>query len=128
MKFHEYIYAIVFVPYAFRHIHRIRKELINSSYASILECKITKRQKTKKVAPLTKSYFWASKIYGKNICLARSIALYQCLIQNGYAVEHRIGVSTNSNNFAAHAWVEYQKQPLNETKDLKVKFSVLKKP
>ena len=58
-------------------------------------------------------------------CLPRSIALYQQLKSQGYAVEHKFGVAKESGKLAAHAWVEYQHKPLNESIELKNRFKVL---
>lgn len=45
-------------------------------------------------------------------CLARSLALWWRLRQHGIDTEVRFGVRKRQGLFDAHAWVEYQGQPL----------------
>lgn len=58
-------------------------------------------------------------------CLRRSLVLWWLLQQNGIHTEICIGVQTGSNGFAAHAWVEYQGEVLNDRQDIAATFHVL---
>jgi hypothetical protein len=49
---------------------------------------------------------------GRALCLEQSLALYYLLRRQGIAVKYCQGAQAYP--FAAHAWVEYQGQPLND--------------
>lgn len=49
---------------------------------------------------------------GRARCLEQSLTLYWLLRRVGMAAELRLGVQPVS--FAAHAWVEYQREPVHE--------------
>jgi hypothetical protein len=49
---------------------------------------------------------------GRALCLEQALTLYYCLRSSGLRAAFRIGVQPIS--FAAHAWVEYQGQPVLE--------------
>lgn len=51
-------------------------------------------------------------------CLSRSLTLWWLLRRQGVASELRIGVRTVAGRFQAHAWIEYQGQPLHEIQDV----------
>jgi len=48
-------------------------------------------------------------------CLSRSLTLWWILRRQGIASELRIGVSKDDGEFAAHAWVELDGIPINNT-------------
>lgn len=48
-------------------------------------------------------------------CLAQSLALGRLLQQRGIAVELVFGQSKVNQKLAAHAWLEYQGKPINES-------------
>lgn len=56
-------------------------------------------------------------------CLTRSCCLVWLLGRHGVAAELRIGVSRAGGAFAAHAWVEYQGVPVNDTADVADRFA-----
>jgi hypothetical protein len=47
-------------------------------------------------------------------CLCRSLALQKMLAQRGIATELKIGVQKELGILSAHAWVEYQGEPIGE--------------
>jgi hypothetical protein len=51
-------------------------------------------------------------------CLSRSLALWWLLYRQGIACDLRIGVRKQDSQFQAHAWIEYQGQPLNEHREV----------
>ncbi|HTZ46893.1 MAG TPA: lasso peptide biosynthesis B2 protein [Verrucomicrobiae bacterium] len=50
-------------------------------------------------------------------CLAESLALYYLLQRQGVSADLRIGVRKTSDEFEAHAWVEYAGAALNQPDD-----------
>jgi hypothetical protein len=126
MKFRDSIQSIKLLAKARRHIVLINHQLKTSTHEELLlkpfVCKCATNYSIKVIV---KSYFWASRLLKNSHCLPRSIAIYQCLTSIGFEVEHKIGVAKKNENLAAHAWVEYQHKPLNESKDLKKRFKVL---
>lgn len=126
MNWREKISALLNLPIAYRHIKSVKKQLDQHSYESLLanECPYTIQNLSMPV--IIKSYFWASRILGKGLCLPRSISLYQSLTAAGYDVNHKFGVNKNNGKLTAHAWVEYKATPLNESEDLYVRFKVMK--
>ncbi|WP_254568520.1 lasso peptide biosynthesis B2 protein [Oscillatoria sp. HE19RPO] len=57
-------------------------------------------------------------------CLKKSLVLWGLLRHQGIESELRIGVKKKSGNFAAHAWVEWQGFVLNDTQDVRDRFSM----
>jgi hypothetical protein len=57
---------------------------------------------------------------GRAVCLEQSIALYLLLRRRGFHAALRIGVQPYP--FQAHAWVELDGEPLNETEEMVRKF------
>ena len=53
---------------------------------------------------------------GRAICLEQSLALYVLLRRRGVAAELRVGVHPAP--FAAHAWVEVEGEPVNESPEV----------
>lgn len=51
-------------------------------------------------------------------CLSRSLTLWWLLRRQRVASDLRIGVRTVAGRFQAHAWIEYQGQPLHEVQDV----------
>ena len=48
-------------------------------------------------------------------CLEESLVLWYLLLRTGIDAPLRIGVRRHQGNFEAHAWVEYEGTPLNQT-------------
>jgi hypothetical protein len=57
-------------------------------------------------------------------CLKKSLVLWGLLRRQGIESELRIGVQKEAGNFAAHAWVEYDGFVLNDTQDVRDRFSM----
>lgn len=55
-------------------------------------------------------------------CLAQSLTLWWLLRQRGIATDLHFGQRTENGRFAAHAWVEYEGQPINAEKDVSQHF------
>jgi hypothetical protein len=56
---------------------------------------------------------------GQPSCLERSLALWCLLRRNGIDAELQIGVQTGQTEFAAHAWVEWNGEVLNDSPDVR---------
>jgi hypothetical protein len=66
----------------------------------------------------------AAALYpGRALCLERSLVLYDRLRRDGAAVELRIGVQATP--FAAHAWVMYDGEPVNDSAEHVSHFVVM---
>lgn len=66
----------------------------------------------------------AAALYpGRALCLERSLVLYDRLRREGAAVELRIGVQATP--FAAHAWVTYGGEPVNDSAEHVSHFAVM---
>lgn len=66
----------------------------------------------------------AAALYpGRALCLERSLVLYDRLRRAGVAVELRIGVQATP--FAAHAWVTYGEEPVNDSAEHVSHFVVM---
>jgi hypothetical protein len=66
----------------------------------------------------------AAALYpGRALCLERSLVLYDRLRREGAAVELRIGVQATP--FAAHAWVTYRGEPVNDSAEHVSHFVVI---
>jgi hypothetical protein len=127
MPSHRLVNTLKILPSSYRHVLWVTRQLKNNSYENILSQDYSFSHNTASIHDIVKSYFWASRLISYNHCLARSVALYQNLINRGFNVEHKFGVNNSQNQFKAHAWVEYQRQPLNEHPDLRKRFKVLEK-
>jgi hypothetical protein len=69
----------------------------------------------------------AAALYpGRALCLERSLVLYDRLRHEGAAVELRIGVQATP--FAAHAWVTYGGEPVNDSAEHVSHFVVMPEP
>ena len=60
-------------------------------------------------------------------CLSRSLTLWWLLRRHGVAADVRLGVNL-AEGFAAHAWVEWQGQVLNDTPDVSSRYQPLEAP
>jgi len=58
-------------------------------------------------------------------CLHQSLVLWWLLRRQGLKAAFRIGVRIESGNIEAHAWLEYQGQPLHQQADVLDEFTVL---
>jgi hypothetical protein len=56
-------------------------------------------------------------------CLSRSLVLWGMLRRRGIDSDLRIGVRTDAARFQAHAWVEYQGQPLNASEQIHQQYA-----
>jgi hypothetical protein len=131
MRFSDLFKAFVLVPQSRKHLLKVISQLQQfpkGGYQSLLQenYQFNSIHSKQRIAAIVKSYFWACRLIKECRCLPRSIALYQYLKASGYQVEHKFGVNKSDNNLAAHAWVEYLGEPLNESEDLYSRFSVLK--
>jgi hypothetical protein len=61
-------------------------------------------------------------IYSGN-CLSQSLVLYQLLRRGRIDASLRIGVRRDGPQIEAHAWIEYEGLPLNDTADVVARFS-----
>jgi len=127
MNFVNKIQTLFIVPAARKHILKVIGMLKQSPYEKLINLNYEKITTRLSMDKIVKSYFWASRTIKKDLCLPRSIALYQYLKAAGYAVEHKFGVNKKDQTLAAHSWVEYQQLPLNELPNLKDKFKVMEK-
>lgn len=57
-------------------------------------------------------------------CLKKSLVLWGLLRRQGIESELRIGVQKEEENFAAHAWVEYEGFVLNDRQNVRDRFSM----
>lgn len=126
MKLVEIIRALVSIPKTRKHIVLIQNQLIEKTYESIINDNVLINSKGLSLQAIVKNYFWACRTIKKCQCLPRSIALYHALKSNGFTVKHCFGVNKTNVKLAAHAWVELNGVALNEAKDLRDKFNVLK--
>ncbi len=55
-------------------------------------------------------------------CLRRSLVLQRMLRRRGILTELRLGVRKEDGQLQAHAWLEYQGQPVGEAEDLTEKY------
>jgi hypothetical protein len=58
-------------------------------------------------------------------CLRRSLVLQRMLRRRGIPTELRLGVRKEDGTLQAHAWLEYQGQPVGEAEDLGEKYAGL---
>lgn len=57
-------------------------------------------------------------------CLRRSLLLWAFLLRSGVASELRLGFRNSNGRFEAHAWVEWNGVPLNDTPDVRTRYAV----
>ena len=127
MKLIEFIKAIRLLPQSRVHLIWVKKQLKIIGYQQLIHQIYPSHVSKDSMVVIVKSYFWACRLVKNCDCLPRSIALYQGLKFLGYEVEHKFGVNKKDSTLAAHAWVEYHDEPLNEAVDLKIRFTVLEK-
>jgi hypothetical protein len=65
---------------------------------------------------------------GPVTCLTRSLLLRWLLRRRGLASDLRIGVQLTQGRLDAHAWVEYEGQPINDTPDVSRRFAAFTEP
>ena len=58
-------------------------------------------------------------------CLPQALTLQWLLGRRGIATELRIGVSRDSGNLAAHAWLEHAGRPIGEAREIASRFAPL---
>lgn len=56
-------------------------------------------------------------------CLSQSLTLWWLLRRQGIESELHIGTCYQNDRFEAHAWVEYAGYPLNDSSDVRSRFS-----
>jgi hypothetical protein len=64
----------------------------------------------------------------RGTCLSQSLTLWWLLRCQGIESDLRVGVRSVGEQFQAHAWIEYQGQPVNEMQDVKSRFVAFAKP
>jgi hypothetical protein len=127
MNLSDIIPIVQLLPHSRKHLIWVKKQLQTVSYDVLIKQVYPDSLKNQlSINVIVKSYFWASRLIYDCHCLPRSIALYQQLKSLDYNVEHKFGVAKENKDFAAHAWVEYQHKPLNESIDLKNRYNVLR--
>ncbi len=127
MKLPKTIQILQLLSKSRKHLIWTKEQLKTVSYQKLIQESYLAPKSNDSMGIVVKSYFWACRSIKDCHCLPRSIALYQNLISAGYDVQHKFGVNNKDENLAAHAWVEYQGEPLNESDDLKNRFTVLEK-
>lgn len=65
---------------------------------------------------------------GPSTCLTRSLLLGWFLRRRGVCSDLRIGVRMNQGALEAHAWVEFEGEPINETSDIAQRFAAFDEP
>lgn len=65
---------------------------------------------------------------GQVTCLTRSLLLRSFLRRLGTDSELRIGVHMENGGLAAHAWVEFSGQPINDAPDIATRYAAFDKP
>ena len=58
-------------------------------------------------------------------CLRRALALQRLLARQGIAAALRFGVQRQADGITAHAWLEYNGQPLGETQAVERRYAAL---
>jgi hypothetical protein len=58
-------------------------------------------------------------------CLRRSLALQKMLTSGGIESQLKIGVRKNNGDFQAHAWIEYQGEPIGEPERITEDYSTI---
>jgi hypothetical protein len=61
-------------------------------------------------------------------CLERSLLLWWLLRRAGIPTDLRIGVRLDAGRLAAHAWVERDGRPLNDSADVGRRFAAFRQP
>lgn len=128
MTFLDKIKAVILISKSRAHLINVIQQLENQSYDKLITDTVKSSETNHSINVIVKGYFWASRTIKDCDCLPRSIAIYQQLRAIGYTVEHKFGVNKQDQTMAAHAWVEYQNKPLNESKDLKLRFKIMNHP
>lgn len=62
------------------------------------------------------------------LCLPRSVTLVRLLARRGIATELKLGVRLEEQNLLAHAWVEWQGQPLNDAHGVVPQYAEMARP
>jgi hypothetical protein len=70
----------------------------------------------------------ANHVWFPSTCLTRSLVLNWLLHRRGVRSELRIGVRLIQGRLDAHAWVEYQARPVNDTPDVSERFAAFDGP
>jgi Transglutaminase-like superfamily len=70
----------------------------------------------------------ANRVLGPANCLTRSLLLRWLLRRFGTASDMRIGVCFEEGALAAHAWVEIDGMPLNDTPEAVARFAAFDQP
>jgi hypothetical protein len=61
-------------------------------------------------------------------CLVRSLSLWALLLKRGLTADIRIGVRKNNGKIEGHAWVEYERIPVNELADVALSYEPYGEP
>jgi len=101
-----------------RTYERLRSKL-HGAFAS-LKTPIESREQVRRTAYMVH----ASVRYGvmKSSCLEESLTLWYLLRKQGLEANLRIGVRKDKEKFEAHAWVEYEGEPLNQSEEVHLHY------
>lgn len=89
-----------------------------TTYQDIYSDPLAESRKVARMVLIARNYGF----YRAN-CLNMSLVLWSLLQQRGIDSGIRFGVNIDESNFNAHAWVEYQGNPLIDTADVEKQFS-----
>ena len=80
--------------------------------------KLARVWQTTRIVNITSRYY-----FFLHNCLRQSLLLCWLLHNQGIVSELRIGVQCQGEKFQAHAWVEYEGYPLNDSADVRKRFA-----
>lgn len=93
------------------------------------ECWAKKGKPADRVFPAPRRIAWLVERAARHCpwpatCLRRSLLLWAFLLRSGVASEVRLGFRNPAGQFEAHAWVEWNGTPLNDTPDVRSRYAV----
>lgn len=107
------LFLLAFTDLAFRLLGFARSVALARKLAGRQDCPITDPIEAERVNHRVRM---AAVFYpGRALCLEQSLALFILLRRRGIGAELRLGVQPYP--FNAHAWVELNGQPVNESKE-----------
>ena len=84
--------------------------------------KVDPMREARRTAELVSAAAWRG-LYDAT-CLRRSLVLWWMLRRRGIDSQLRIGARMEGDNFAAHAWVEYENTVLNDSPDVGTRYAI----
>ena len=84
--------------------------------------KVDPMREARRTAELVNAAAWRS-LYDAT-CLRRSLVLWWMLRRRSIDSQLRIGARMEGDNFAAHAWVEYENTVLNDSPDVGTRYAI----